>query len=441
VRGYGEPVSRPREAETAGVTGRVPRLLRVGAALGWRFLVVIAAIGVLGYLLGYLYVVVIPVAIALLISALLAPVVAQLVRWHVPRGLATALALIGGFAVVGGVLTFVITEVTNGLPQLQTKVGQSINQISGWLENGPMHLSQAQLKDFLNNLVRSIGGNTSSLTSGALTTAATVSELLAALLLTIFTLIFFLHDGAAIWSFLLRAVPADIRDRVNVAGRRGFASLVGYVRATAEVAVVDAVGIGVGLAVVGVPLAAPLAALVFLAAFVPIVGAVVAGTVAVLVALVANGFVPALIVLAVVIAVMQLESHVLQPWLLGRAVRLHPLAVVLSIATGLVVGGIAGALLAVPLLAVLNSGVRSMLHDPELDPDSVHALVRSQAQVLGTAPRTEAEAEAATWPVDNEVAEKSEERDEARDEARDEEDDAAPAAGRDDDAAGSAKDR
>jgi predicted PurR-regulated permease PerM len=169
-----------------------------------------------------------------------------------------------------------------------------------------------------------------------------------------------------------------------VAGRRGFASLVSYVRATAAVAVVDAVGIGIGLAVVRVPLAAPLAALVFLAAFIPIVGAVVAGTVAVLVALVANGFVPALIVLGIVIAVMQLEAHVLQPLLLGRAVRLHPLAVVLSIATGVEVGGIAGGLLAVPLLAVLNSSVRSLLHDPPLPPGQVDALLRSEAQPAET---------------------------------------------------------
>jgi predicted PurR-regulated permease PerM len=171
-----------------------------------------------------------------------------------------------------------------------------------------------------------------------------------------------------------------VRDRVDVAGRRGFASLVSYVRATAAVAVVDAVGIGVGIAIVRVPLAVPLAALVFLAAFIPIIGAVVAGTVAVLVALVANGFVPALIVLGIVIGVMQLESHVLQPLLLGRAVRLHPLAVVLSIAIGVVVGGIAGGLLAVPLLAVLNSGIRSLLHDPPIVPTEVDALVRRSAR-------------------------------------------------------------
>ena len=189
-----------------------------------------------------------------------------------------------------------------------------------------------------------------------------------------FTLIFFLHGGAGIWQFLLSVIPSDSRSRVDVAGRRGLAALVAYVRATAVVAVVDAVVIGIGLAVLGVPLAVPLAALVFLGAFVPIIGAVVAGGVAVLIALVAQGPISALIVLGIIIAIMQLEGHVLQPLLLGRAVKLHPLAVVLAITTGLVVAGIAGALLAVPLLAVLNSGIRSLLSeaDEHVDPEDVH---------------------------------------------------------------------
>jgi predicted PurR-regulated permease PerM len=149
---------------------------------------------------------------------------------------------------------------------------------------------------------------------------------------------------------------------------------VSYVRATAAVALVDAVGIGIGLAIVGVPLVIPLSALVFLSAFVPIIGAVLAGTVAVLITLVANGFVSALIVLAIVVGVMQLESHVLQPWLLGRAVRLHPLAVVLAIAAGLIAAGIAGALLSVPLLAILNAGIKSLLHDEETEPEEIDVL-------------------------------------------------------------------
>jgi hypothetical protein len=203
------------------------------------------------------------------------------------------------------------------------------------------------------------------ITVGALTTAATVGEMLTELLLVVFTLIFFLHSGQGIWEFLLSGAPAEARTRADVAGRRGLAALVSYIRATAVVAVVDAVAIGIGLAVLRIPLAVPLAALVFLGAFVPIIGAVVTGSVAVLIALVAQDPVSALIVLAIIVGIAQLEGHVLQPLLLGRAVKLHPLAVVLAIAAGLLTAGIAGALLAVPLLAVLNSGIRSLRSDAD----------------------------------------------------------------------------
>jgi putative heme transporter len=304
----------------------------------------------------------------------------RLSKAGVPRGLASALVLVAGVAVVGGLVTFVIITFTNGLPQLQQQVSDSLDQIRDWLTTGPLHLRTQQIQDFINNTVSAIQENQSAITQGAITTAATIGEILTGLLLTVFVLIFFLYDGPGIWSFITRGVPARVRDRVDVAGRRGFAALVSYVRATAAVALVDAVGIGVGLAIVGVPLVIPLSALVFLSAFVPIIGAVVAGTVAVLIALVANGFISALVVLAIVIGVMQLESHVLQPLLLGRAVRLHPLAVVLAIAVGLIAGGIAGALLSVPLLAVLNSGIKSLLHEGDTDPDAIDVLHQEGAR-------------------------------------------------------------
>lgn len=346
----------------------------MSAALSWRFVVVIAALYLIAHVVGYLATIMIPMAIALLLAALLSPAVSQLTRWRVPRGLAAGSVLVGGIAVVGGVLTFVITEFSRGLPDLQEQVGASLDTIRMWLRDGPLHLSELQLQQYLDRVVETVKENSGQIASGALTTAATVGELLTGLVLALFTLIFFLHDGDGIWRFLVRGVPADLRARADVAGRRGFASLVSYVRATAAVAVVDAVGIGIGLWAVGVPLVVPLSALVFLGAFIPIIGAVIAGAVAVLVALVANGPVAALVVLGVLIGVMQLESHVLQPLLLGRAVKLHPLAVVLAITTGLIVSGIAGALLAVPLLAVLNSGIRSLLSDSDagVDPASVH---------------------------------------------------------------------
>ena len=363
-------------APESEISSRVPLLLRVSAALSWRFVVVVAALYVVAYVFGFLASIVIPVAIALLLAALLSPGVAKLVEWRVPRGVATTVMMILGIGVLGGVLTFVISEFSRGLPELQTQVAASLDTIQRWLKDGPAHLSDQQLQNYVNEIVKTIKENQAEITSGALTTAATLGEVLTGLLLALFTLIFFLHDGDGIWRFVIRAVPRDVRQRVDVAGRRGFGSLVSYVRATAAVAVVDAVGVGIGLAIIGVPLVVPLSALVFLGAFIPIVGAVFTGAVAVLIALVTNGPIAALVVLAVLIGVMQLESHVLQPLLLGRAVKLHPLAVVLAIAGGLVVGGIAGALLAVPLLAVLNSGIRSLVSDAdaEQNPEKVDVL-------------------------------------------------------------------
>ena len=348
--------------------------MRVSAALGWRFLVVVAALYVIGFIFGRLAALVVPLAIALLLAALLAPAVGFLMAHRVPRSLATALVLVGGLVVLGGLLTFVVMTFVNGLPDLAAQLARSIDTVSGWLVTGPLQLSETQLRDFADRIVKTLQDNQSGITSSAITTAATVGETFAEMLLVLFALAFFLYDGPRIWQFLLRVVPSTPRRRVDVAGRRSLAALVSYVRATGAVAVVDALGIGIGLAVLRVPLAVPLAALVFIAAFVPIFGAVVAGGVAVLIALVANGPVTALIVLIVVIAVNQLESHVLQPFLLGRAVKLHPLAVVLAIAAGLLVAGIAGALLAVPLLAVLNSAVRSLLSeaDEHVLPSDVH---------------------------------------------------------------------
>ncbi|WP_260194323.1 AI-2E family transporter [Actinophytocola gossypii] len=377
------------------MTQFVPTGLRVSAALAWRFLFVIAALYVLVWLAGYFSHIMVPLAIALLLAALMAPGVDRLVQLRVPRGLAALIVMVAGLAVVGGLITFVIITFSQGLPKLQQQVSDSLEQIRDWLVQGPLHLRQEQIQGFIDDTIDAIQDNQSALTEGAITTATTIGEILTGFVLTVFILIFFLYDGAGIWRFITRGVPSRVRERVDVAGRRGFAALVSYVRATAAVALVDAVGIGIGLAIVGVPLVVPLAALVFLAAFVPIIGAVLAGTVAVLVALVANGFVPALIVLAIVVGVMQLESHVLQPWLLGRAVRLHPLAVVLAIAAGLVAAGIAGALLSVPLLAVLNAGIKSLVNERGTDPDEVDVLHEQESE----APETDAKPDdtKATW--------------------------------------------
>ena len=364
----------------------IPRPLQVAAALSWRLLAVAAALYVLGRIVAELAAVVVPVAIAVLLAALLAPTVDLLARRGTPRGVATAVVLVGGLAVLGGLLTLVVITFVRGVPALRAQLADTITSITAWLANGPLHVSAQQLQITRTSLLGALSNNQTSLTEGALTTAASVGETLTQILLVLFTLAFLLHGGSGIWRFLLRAAPAPVRTRVDVAGRRGLASLVAYVRATAVVAVVDTIGVGVGMGVLGVPLAVPLAALLFLGAFVPLLGAVVVGGIAVLVALVADGVVHALILLGIVVAVIQLESHVLQPLLLGRAVKLHPLAVVLSIASGLLVAGIAGALLAVPLLAVLNSGIRSLLdkREADIDPADVHGSQPEDSVPAGT---------------------------------------------------------
>jgi predicted PurR-regulated permease PerM len=210
--------------------------------------------------------------------------------------------------------------------------------------------------------------NQGALTSGALSTAATLGEVLAGFFVVLFTLFFFLRDGGQIWQFLCRLLPRPARVPAARAGHYSWHTLVSYVRATVLVAFVDAAGIGIGLAVLRVPLALPLAALVFLGAFIPVVGATLSGVVAILVALVTQGPVTALIVLGIVIAVQQLEGHVLQPLIMGRAVALHPLAVILAIATGVVTAGIVGGLVAVPLLAVGNTAVRYLAAHPAGEP-------------------------------------------------------------------------
>jgi putative heme transporter len=365
---------RTRSDPPDDIRASVPRTLRISAALSWRLLVVVAALAVIGTIVAYVAAIVVPVAIALLLAALLSPAVGWLARHHVPRALATALVMIGGLAGLGGVLTFVIITFIRGLPELGNQLSTSIDTILTWLTTGPLQLSDQQLRGIQDEMLATLSANQSSITLGALTTAATIGQTVTELLLVVFTLIFFLHGGQGIWQFLLGAAPAEVRTRVDVAGRRGLAALVSYIRATAVVAVVDAVAIGIGLAVLRIPLAVPLAALVFLGAFVPIIGAVVTGGVAILVALVAQGPISALIVLAIIVGIMQLEGHILQPLLLGRAVKLHPLAVILAIAAGLLTAGIAGALLAVPLLAVLNSGIRSLRSDADRHtrPPDVH---------------------------------------------------------------------
>jgi len=354
--------------QAPSVDDGLPRGVRTAGAWAWRIILFIAAAYLLIRVVSLLRVVVIPVVVALLLAALFEPVAAGLRKRGVNRSLAAGLVLVTALVVVFGGLTLIVQTFIAQLDDLSTQVSDGLDEVQSWLARGPMHLTQNQLSDGLERLRTSLTENQGALTSGALSTAATLGEVLAGFFLVLFTLFFYLRDGGQIWTFLCRLLPRNARIPVARAGHYSWHTLVSYVRATVLVAFVDAAGIGIGLAVLGVPLALPLSALVFLGAFIPVVGATLTGAVAVLVALVTVGPVKALIVLGVVIAVQQLEGHVLQPLIMGRAVALHPLAVILSIATGVLVAGIVGGLVAVPLLAVLNTAIRYLFSHPGGEP-------------------------------------------------------------------------
>ncbi|WP_432988247.1 AI-2E family transporter [Dactylosporangium sp. CA-233914] len=350
----------------------IPRGIKVAGAWAWRIVLFILAAYLLLHLIAALRLMVIPVVVAILLAALLEPAAGWLRCHGVHRSLAAAIVLVGGLVVVFGGLGLIIYTFINQFDNLSTRVAGGLNEIRGWLASGPFHISERQLDNAWSSLRRQVTANRGALTSGALTTATTIGEVAAGFFLVLFTLFFLLRDGGQIWSFLCRLLPQQARLPVARAGHYSWYTLVSYVRATVLVAFVDAVGIGIGLVVIQVPLALPLAALVFLGAFIPVVGATLSGTVAVLVALVTNGPVSALLVLGVVIAVQQLEGHVLQPLIMGRAVALHPLAVILAITTGVVAAGIVGGLVAVPLLAVGNTAVRYLAEHPLGEPTDDH---------------------------------------------------------------------
>ncbi|BBY23310.1 AI-2E family transporter [Mycobacterium stomatepiae] len=346
----------------------VTPLVRNTAAWAWRLLAIFAAALAFFWVVAKLEVIVVPVLLALMVSALLVPVVDWLDQHGLPRGGAVALVLLGGFALLGGILAFVITQFIVGLPDLTEQVTRSIVTTRRWLIEGPVHLRSEQITNAGNAAIQALHNNQSKLTSGALSTAATLTELLTAAVLVLFTLIFFLYGGRNIFAYVAKIVPLGVRDRVMEAGRAGYGSLIAYVRATFLVAFTDAAGVGAGLAIMGVPLALPLASLVFLGAFIPLIGALISGLVAVVVALLTKGIVYALLTLGLLVVINQIESHLLQPLVMGRAVSIHPLGVVLAISTGGVLAGIVGALLAVPTVAFLNNAIQVLLApDPEAE--------------------------------------------------------------------------
>ncbi|MFI9270593.1 AI-2E family transporter [Kitasatospora sp. NPDC052896] len=368
-----EPVPAPRAAAPAGYQsppvrdshlGRpakpadaVPWGLRVAAESAWRLLLLGAALYVIFDVVDMLRLVAFAVLAGLLISALLEPTVSWLRRHGVPRSLAAAGTFLAGLAGIGLVGWFVVWQVTTNISAVSARAQTGVETLHNWLVKGPMHVTPQQITQFTHQIQTAIGNNSQQITSLGFTGVSIAIEVLTGVLLTIFTTFFLLYDGARIWNWALRGLPRQSRYAMAGAGPKAWATLTAYVRGTVFVAFIDALCIGIGIQLLGVPLAMPLAVIIFLGAFVPLVGALVTGTLAVLIALVTKDVYTAGMVLVVLVAVQQIEGHLLQPLILGRAVRVHPLGVVLGVASGSIIGGIGGAIVAVPLIAVTNTVV------------------------------------------------------------------------------------
>ncbi|MFF3247565.1 AI-2E family transporter [Streptomyces sp. NPDC002870] len=382
------PAYAPSIAARPDPVAAIPWGIRVAAEAGWRLLVLAGTLWVLMRVISAVQLVVLAFVAALLVTAMLQPTVARLKRLGLPRGLATAVTAIAGFVIMGLVGWFVVWQVMDNLDNLSDRVRDGIEELKRWLLDSPFHVTESQINDIAKNLSDTIGTNTEEITSAGLQGVTVMVEILTGILLAMFSTLFLLYDGKRIWHWVLKLVPEQAREGVAGAGPRAWRTLTAYVRGTVIVALIDAIFIGLGIYFLDVPMAVPLAVFIFLFAFIPLVGAVVSGALAVVVALVTQGVFTALMVLIVVLAVQQLEGHVLQPFILGRAVRVHPLAVVLAVAAGGLTAGIGGAVVAVPLVAVTNTVVGYL-----------RAYGKEQAALRSTPPPAAPAVEAAPAPT------------------------------------------
>jgi predicted PurR-regulated permease PerM len=333
----------------------VPPALAWLAAWSWRLLVVVAAAGLVVYLLILLKVVVIPVIIALFLATLLVPLVLRLERHGWPHLGAVLAVFAGAVLALAAIVAGFVPLIGNELGTLGDRIDQGIKEVNEFVASRPFGLSEEDLNRYLDQARQQLRENSSGITRGAVRGATLLGEVLTGLILTLFLTFFFVKDSERFTRWILDFAGDARAGHLREVGRRSATALSGYLRGQATVGLVDGFFIGLGLVILGVPLAVPLAFLTFVAAFLPLVGAFVAGALAALVALVTKGFATALIVVGITVLVQQLEGHLLAPLLLGRAVALHPVVIILALAAGGILGGIVGAFLAVPIAAVVTA--------------------------------------------------------------------------------------
>lgn len=339
---------------------RVPFAVATAAAWSWRLLVIGIALVVLLLGMQFFALITMPVVAAILLAALSLPVLDLLVRLRFPRWLAAGVVVLGGIGLVTLLMTFVTQQIIGNVDELSSQVADGLGEIRSWLRDGPLNVSDSQLNTWIVDLQDYVRTRPGELIGRATVFGSAVGQVLAGLLIALFTWYFMLKDGREIWNWVVSLLPKDAQQRVDRAGDVAWVTLTKFIEATVVVAAVDAIAIMIIAAILDVPLVVALGVLVFLGGFVPMIGATVTGGVAVLVALVAQGPIAALIMLIGVIVVQQLEGNVLQPFLMGKAVAIHPLGILLAVAAGVIVAGIAGALVAVPIVAVTNVMIREL---------------------------------------------------------------------------------
>jgi len=366
------PAPAPESEDVKNAAVELPLGIRVAAAWSWRLIVIALAVAGLIWLIVQLHNVVIPLVIAILLTALLHPIVAFFERRGWPRALGVATAILTLFVSIGLLVTLIVTQLRSGLDDVASRSQDAWQQFLHWVEQPPLSLNSGQIDQFVQQIVKTISEHQSEILSGALTFTTTAGHVLTGALLVLFSLIFLLIDGKRVWYWVLGFLPKRAHAAIDSAGNAAWTSVGQYVRVQIFfVAVINAVGIGLGAVLLGVPLPIAIGVLVFFGSFIPFLGAIATGAVAVFIALIYNGPVSAIIMLILVILVHQIEGHVLQPLVIGHAVSVHPLAVVLAVAAGLMLGGIAGALFAVPLAAALSAMVDTINErrwDPDRDP-------------------------------------------------------------------------
>lgn len=334
--------------------------VRVAAAWTWRLLVVGLGLYVLAQIFNRIELVAFSFVLALFFTAVLHPLERGLRRMPGPRSISALLALLIGIALLGGIGLFVSWQIGRHSSQLGDQISAFVTKTRNWLQTGPLHLKSADLNKMTDNITKAIKDNQGRLISGAIATVRTVLEALGALLLILLSTFFLLRDGEQIWSWAVRLFPKEAHERLDVAGRAGWHTLGGYMRGQLLIALFHGISVTIVLFVLQVPLAGALGVLIFLGSFVPLIGLTVTGALCVAVALLEHGVTAGIVVGVAIIVLVQLEAHLLQPLIMSRSVEVHPLAIALSVLTGTLLAGIVGALLAVPLVAFLNSTIHAL---------------------------------------------------------------------------------